>query len=120
MRAVDEMRPDKFGFKNQQLDLLQQGSVEWMWNQWQKEKKFSAMLKHAYNRRFARTSKGCFCLVPAATKKGDLVGVFCGASVPLVLSEYGEEWQLVGESYVHGIMHGEAYDENPCKTIRFR
>lgn len=101
--------------RKQQLE-----KVEAKWKAWQRDNKFGEMLKYAYNRRFARTSKGYFSLVPASTKKGDFVGIFSGSDVPLIIREFGEDWKLVGQGYVHGIMHGEAYDEGACKKFTFR
>jgi len=34
-----------------------------------------------------------------------------GGSVPLILRPLGEEYQLLGEAYVNGIMHGEAVEQ---------
>lgn len=38
-----------------------------------------------YNRRMIKTSKGYFGLVPAATQAGDIVTLFEGSKVPLVI-----------------------------------
>ncbi len=47
-------------------------------------------------------------LGPAILRKGDLCCVLFGAQVPFILRSVGENYQLVGETYVHGIMKGEA------------
>lgn len=39
---------------------------------------------------------------------GDIVCVLFGAQVPFILRRKDSRYQLVGESYVHGIMYGEA------------
>jgi hypothetical protein len=54
-------------------------------------------------------------LVPAKAKKKDLICIFAGLSVPVVLRKVegdklkGEfSYKLIGECYVHGMMDGEA------------
>lgn len=48
-------------------------------------------------------------LVPHVAQKGDIVVIFPGAKVPLILRQETEVAHvLVGEGYVHGIMGGEA------------
>jgi hypothetical protein len=70
-----------------------------------------------WNRRLTRTNKYSFLsLVPEKTQPGDFLCIIAGCSVPVVLSkrtQYGEDmgyFSLVGESYVHGMMEGEAFD----------
>ncbi|KAI8676267.1 ATP-grasp domain-containing protein [Fusarium sp. Ph1] len=46
-------------------------------------------------------------LGPAAMDSGDIIVIFYGAHVPFVLRPKGQEFQLLGEAYVHGIMDGE-------------
>jgi hypothetical protein len=48
-------------------------------------------------------------LVPHVAQEGDVVVIFPGAKVPLILRQATEVAHvLVGEGYVHGIMGGEA------------
>jgi WD repeat-containing protein 55 len=65
-------------------------------------------------RRFGITSKRYMGLFPRGTKLGDQVCVFLGSQVPFVVrrQEMGDSYQLVGECYIHGIMHGEIKDMN--------
>lgn len=72
------------------------------------------------HRRMIRTKKGYFALAPRFTKPGDWIGVFKGGKLPLIIRKDGEQYVLVGESYVHGIMKGEAWDESTCETMWFR
>jgi hypothetical protein len=60
----------------------------------------------AMYRSLAITEDGYFALVPHLTQVGDQIGLFEGGKVPLVIRQQGEHWQLVGDSYVHGIMRG--------------
>lgn len=72
------------------------------------------------HRRMVRTKKGYIALAPRFTKEGDYIGVFKGGKMPLVVRKGGEYWVLIGESYVHGIMKGEAWDEESCKLMWFK
>jgi hypothetical protein len=64
-------------------------------------------------RRLFHTSKGYLGLGPALLQAGDLVCVLAGGAIPFVLrqdsrsSPSKRRFKLVGEAYVHGIMHGE-------------
>ena len=49
-------------------------------------------------------------LVPDFAKPGDLVCVLAGSSTPMVLRRVEEDFESIGECYVHGIMYGEAFD----------
>lgn len=61
------------------------------------------------DRRLTITERGYFGLVPTGAKQGDIVSVLFGCSVPVLLrlTENGDYF-LVGETYVHGFMEGEA------------
>lgn len=47
-------------------------------------------------------------LVPKETLADDLICVLQGGRVPFVVRKRGPEYILIGECYIHGIMHGEA------------
>jgi hypothetical protein len=70
------------------------------------------------NRRFFVTEKGGMGIGPRNIRLGDKVCVVEGACVPLILREMeGEEggvkrFLYIGDSYVDGIMRGEAYNES--------
>lgn len=51
-------------------------------------------------------------LAPVGSMPGDAICVVQGCSIPLVMRPKGDHWILIGESYVHGIMDGEAMDMN--------
>lgn len=64
-------------------------------------------------------------LVPGICRESDVVVVVCkGVKVPIVLrrecaKEEGMEnglgeWEFIGDCYVHGVMEGEAWDEQRC------
>ncbi|KAF4332555.1 heterokaryon incompatibility het-6 [Fusarium beomiforme] len=54
------------------------------------------------------TEKGYLGLGPARTEVGDVVDLVAGAHVPFVLRKGSQGWVLVGETYLHGVMYGEA------------
>lgn len=56
------------------------------------------------------TKKGYVGLVPGKAEKGDVVAIVNGGKVPFLIRESDAEpghYRLVGECYIHGIMHGE-------------
>jgi hypothetical protein len=71
---------------------------------------------------FFVSRSGYMGLCPPGTREGDLVCVVLGCDMPLVLRPYEEGYQLVGRSYVYGIMHGEAVESmrSPSKLRTFR
>ncbi|KAH7359733.1 heterokaryon incompatibility protein-domain-containing protein [Pyrenochaeta sp. MPI-SDFR-AT-0127] len=69
------------------------------------------------NRRFMRTKGGFIGIAPELASAGDSVGVFEGGKVPLLLRPKGDDWELIGDSYVHGIMEQEAFSQEKCKEF---
>ena len=61
-----------------------------------------------WNRRLISTSDGRIGLAPAKAKDGDLICVLLGCSVPVILRLRDRCYTVIGESYIHGIMDGEA------------
>jgi hypothetical protein len=70
-------------------------------------------------RRFAVTLRGYFALVPRGARVGDQVAVFMHAAVPFVVRRVregvGSRYELLGEAYVHGVMHGEVMEMEDLK-----
>ncbi|KAL8694774.1 MAG: hypothetical protein Q9218_000620 [Villophora microphyllina] len=70
-----------------------------------------------WNRVFVTThAKNHFGLAPQATRPGDFLCILLGCTVPVILreskSEKGqlEHYELIGETYIYGLMDGEALD----------
>ncbi|KAF7886448.1 hypothetical protein EAF00_010551 [Botryotinia globosa] len=69
-------------------------------------------------RRFFRTKTGYIGVGPSEIKEGDRVCVLFGGKTPFILrkkdpeakvqTKSAEEWVFIGDTYVHGIMNGEA------------
>ncbi|KAH6869252.1 hypothetical protein B0T10DRAFT_388514, partial [Thelonectria olida] len=62
-------------------------------------------------RKMVRTRRGYISLGPLFARKGDCVAVLDGGRVPLVLRRDGSCCRIVGDAYIHGIMHGEVVRE---------
>ncbi|KAH7394379.1 heterokaryon incompatibility protein-domain-containing protein [Pyrenochaeta sp. MPI-SDFR-AT-0127] len=58
-------------------------------------------------RAFFLTQKGYFGIGPPYARQGDHVCVLSGCKVPFVLRKVGQEWEVVGECFVLGVMDGE-------------
>jgi hypothetical protein len=78
---------------------------------------FSKKLETTLDRKFFKTTKGYIGIRPRTLQKGDGVALFKGGMVPLVIRSLGDKWELVGDCYVHGIMHGEAYLAQRCSVL---
>ncbi|KIL87532.1 hypothetical protein FAVG1_09239 [Fusarium avenaceum] len=63
-------------------------------------------------RRPAVTEQGYFACIFQASLVGDEIWIVSGCPTPLVLRKDGQQYSLVGEAYVHGVMHGEAVNED--------
>jgi hypothetical protein len=71
-------------------------------------------------RTMVRTRHGRLALVPECSRVEDIIAVCKGGRVPLVLRNVanGNLFQIVGESYVYGIMDGgKSYDEELCRRL---
>ncbi|OJJ70249.1 hypothetical protein ASPBRDRAFT_652851 [Aspergillus brasiliensis CBS 101740] len=65
-----------------------------------------------------QTARGYLGLVPAGAEPGDAIALISGGKVPFCLRREHEDYQVVGEAYIHGIMHGEAFKPEDVKTLR--
>ncbi|KAH7369611.1 heterokaryon incompatibility protein-domain-containing protein [Rhexocercosporidium sp. MPI-PUGE-AT-0058] len=61
-------------------------------------------------RRFCVTKEGYMCTTSFDTERDDIVAMFEGFRTPFILRKLGDDWNLVGDCYVHGIMDGELLD----------
>ncbi|KAH8805255.1 heterokaryon incompatibility protein-domain-containing protein [Xylogone sp. PMI_703] len=74
------------------------------------QKEFERRLNPAEgSRRFIITAQGYMGLAPPKTQVGDLVCVFLGTDVPIVIRRSGPNYVLVGECYIQGLMTGELF-----------
>ena len=71
-----------------------------------------------WNRKLMKTKwNSLLGLVPESAEPEDIICILFGCSVPVVLHEIegqggapGSAYKLVGESYLHGMMDGEAFE----------
>lgn len=89
----------------------------------ERQRAYTAQLEQAFqlaaeNRRFFITGRGGFMgLGPAEMELGDVVSVLLGSHVATILrrleteTEGQEEFVIVGEAYMHGIMDGELFED---------
>ena len=81
-----------------------------------------ALRKCMLGRRFFSTTAGQIGTGPKALKTGDLLTILPGSTVPFALRRKGKNYTMVGQVYVHGVMHGEALDsdfEPPPRWMTF-
>ena len=70
-------------------------------------KQMCAMMEY---HRFGLTREGRIGWVPLAARTGDIVSLMRGSPVPVIIrrSQRRNSYLMVGQSYIHGIMDGEA------------
>ncbi|KAK4185047.1 hypothetical protein QBC35DRAFT_465906 [Podospora australis] len=85
--------------------------VEWPFSR--RSRKFARRFKDVKRgHRMFRTADNYLGLGPVSTEEGDQIWILSGAPVPFVLRQVNEgRYRVIGEAYVHGIMHGEAVQE---------
>lgn len=67
-----------------------------------------------------RTKRGYYGMGPVSLEKGDQVWVICDARVPFVLRPsvvVEGAFELIGETYLHGCMHGEMMTSEQLESI---
>lgn len=72
---------------------------------------FKLARNFCHNRSFIITSRGRCGISPLGTQVGDVVAVLFGGGVPYVIRRHEHGFLFVGESYVDGLMEGEAVQE---------
>jgi len=113
-RARERLRPFKANFSAYLVRLLKiegqqvpqslhKAAETGDWTQWEWLPR-----DNCWNRVLFNTLNGYMGLGPKVSKPGDVVCVLGGGMVPILLRPANGYFQVVGESYVHGIMEGEA------------
>ena len=72
------------------------------------EREGEHVFHYAQCRRLAYSTNGYMALVSHQAMEGDIIYALFGGSVLYVLRPKGDQFILVGECYVHGLMDGEA------------
>lgn len=73
----------------------------------------------AFHRVMFRTERGYLGISTKNIKEGDSIALFQGGKTPFVIRETAEDgkWHIIGDSYIHGIMNGEAFDSSRCEMM---
>ena len=101
---LDDPEPDKSWFEHRQQQ-----------SEWNNDFERYSTARHIFITKNHQPLLG-FC--PKVTQPGDLVYIIKGGLTPFILRPVStgpnkKTFQLVGEAYVHGFMHGEAMEGNP-------
>ncbi|KAH6708748.1 heterokaryon incompatibility protein-domain-containing protein [Leptodontidium sp. MPI-SDFR-AT-0119] len=80
----------------------------------------AAFIHTVANRRFFITEMGYMGLGPKEIVVGDLAVVLLGGKFPYILRESDGIFKLLGKSYVHGIMRGEALRPESSDGVELR
>ncbi|RDW56510.1 hypothetical protein BP5796_13151 [Coleophoma crateriformis] len=97
-KTLDEFTPEKGGY------------ADWYYGLETRARSFAEVMHQKdISRRLFRTQNGYLGTCPEQTKVGDCIFIIPETSVPYVLRPVHDgQYKLIGEAYVHGIMHGEA------------
>lgn len=84
-----------------------------------KKQVIEAVKVNSQARRLFATNSARLGLGPGTMEVGDEVWIVESGAMPLIPRPAGSEGEylLVGEAYVHGIMHGEAVSEDIIREI---
>jgi hypothetical protein len=76
-------------------------------------------LRYLLFRRMIRTEQERYIgLVSGDLKQGDEIWLLEGSKVPLIIRRRAEGYgRLIGDSYIHGIMYGEAFKSDSCQDV---
>jgi hypothetical protein len=80
---------------------------------------FLLVLEEAMDRKLFWTGKGYLGMSPRISEKDDEIWLIQGCRVPLVLRKSARqgEYELLGDSYMHGAMYGDLFDEQKCERV---
>ncbi|KAK4205882.1 hypothetical protein QBC37DRAFT_301913, partial [Rhypophila decipiens] len=88
------------------------GSQKHTWRYWHTAVAFAVRLADA---RFCTTERGYAGLLPFDASVGADIAIVHGVNTPMVLRNRdgvrGDEYDLIGECYIHGTMYGEVLDK---------
>jgi hypothetical protein len=78
--------------------------------------KFRNVLTYSKKNTFFLTESGYMGMGSCAVRIGDVIVLVSGMGAPLILRPIGDRYRLITASYVHGVMHGEAWPWKPTRT----
>ena len=76
------------------------------------------LIARTVGRRIFVTERGYVGLAPEMTELGCCVAIVKGGKFPLILKPREHtKWELIGDCYVQGIMHGEGFEHWKCTEV---
>ena len=76
------------------------------------------LIGRTFGRRMFVTERGYVGLAPEMTELGCCVAIVKGGKLPLILKpREHRKWELIGDCYVQGIMHGEGFEHWKCTEM---
>ena len=81
---------------------------------------FSELVNTVHGRVFFTTSRGYMGFGAMGAKVGDQVCILGGGWTPFVLRNRNTHFEMIGDSYLHGMMQGEMLDLGKPKVERFK
>ena len=81
---------------------------------------FSELVNTVHGRVFFTTSRGYMGFGAMGAKVGDQVCILGGGWTPFILRNHNTHFQMIGDSYLHGMMQGETLDLGKPKVKRFK
>jgi hypothetical protein len=97
-----------------QCDVCPSSASSWTDNSAEEQKMsgfFTALSNACRGRRFFTTASGRIGIGPVDIQVGDDICILQGGRLPFVLRREGDYQELIGPTYTHGIMFGEAIDK---------
>jgi len=75
-------------------------------------------------RRLFVTKDGYMGTAPIGAQKGDRICVLLGCNVPLIIRPEGDDFLIIGDTYICGMMNGEVMQDiwngkHRCEDLRF-
>ncbi|KAK0639054.1 heterokaryon incompatibility protein-domain-containing protein [Cercophora newfieldiana] len=114
IRSLRNWKVNRIGGTFKLLSLL--GYIKTTWNGYGE---FLTYITPSTERRMGACEKGYLCLLPKLTQVGDKLVILKGGRVPVILRpRHDGSMEFIGEAYVHGIMNGEAFEEDKCAEMR--
>jgi hypothetical protein len=104
--ALDPLLIDFLAFRSEimkQEEELNEDQKKTIWGHW-----LLACSRYMWDRRFFITAGCDMGLAPLSTLVGDTICILFGCTSPLVLRPKEGYYEVIGETYVNGLMYGEA------------
>jgi hypothetical protein len=79
---------------------------------------YDLRINNVNHRKATNTTKGYIGLAPGMAEVGDSVALLKGGKLPFIIRRKGDDWELVGDAYIHGATKGELWNEEKCTPIR--